>query len=215
MTHGGNPSATEISPTWYAVIGLLNLVNTVFKLQIILLLVFVDHALGWRSRRSSQHFFTDVEVEIESAVINNCSAIFEDYLNEHITLYGTQCVGMYSCIMANISNYANDNMASAAVLLGFIPFILASLGSNTIELALIASRRPILAILLVLGSPSVNPIRTFDYPNPVEDFDEGESKFVLSKIHDRRPHSIGNIIRVVIELVLVIASVVVNLARLS
>jgi hypothetical protein len=187
----------------------------VFKLQIILLLVFVDHALGWRSRRSFQHFFTDVEVEIESAVINNCSAIFEDYLNEHITLYGTQCVGMYSCIMANISNYANDNMASAAVLLGFIPFILASLGSITIELALIASRRPILAILLVLGSPSVNPIRTFDYPNPVEDFDEGESKFVLSKIHDRRPHSIGNIIRVVIELVLVIASVVVNLARLS
>jgi hypothetical protein len=185
-----------------------------FKLQIILLLIFTDHALGWRSRRSFQHFFTDVEGEIESAIINNCSAIFEDYLNEHITLYGTQCVRMYSCIMANISNYAKDNMASAAVLLGLTPFILASLGSNTTELALIASRRPILAILLVLGSPSVNPIRTFDYPNPAEDLDEGESKLVLSKIHDRRPHSIGNIIRVVIELVLVIASVV-NLASLS
>lgn len=164
-----------------------------FKLQIILLLVFVDHALGWRNRRSFQHFFTDVEVEIESAVINNYSAIFEDYLNEHITLYGTQCVRMYSYIMANISNYAKDNMASAAVLLGLTPFILASLGSNATELALIASRRPILAILLVLGSPSINLIRTFDYPNPTKDLEEGESKLVLSKIHDRRPHSIGNI----------------------
>ena len=55
---------------------------------------------------------------------------------------------------------------------------------------------------------------TFDYLNPAEDIEEGESKLVLSKIHDRRPHSIGNIVRVVIELVLVIASVV-NLASLS
>jgi hypothetical protein len=116
--------------------------------------------------------------------------------------------------MANISNYAKDNIASAAVLLGLTPFILASLGSNTTELALIASRRPILAILLVLGSPSINPIQTFDYPNPTEDLEEGESKLILSKIHDRRPHSTSNIIQVVIELFLVIASVI-NLASLS
>jgi hypothetical protein len=63
-------------------------------------------------------------------------------------------------------------MTSAAVLLGLTPFILASLGSNTTELALISSRRPILAILLVLGSPSVNPIRTFAYPNLAEDLEE-------------------------------------------
>lgn len=155
----------------------------------------------------------DVQAEIESAIVNNCSDIFQDYLNEHITLYGHQCVRMYSCIMSNIPNYARDNMASAAVLLGLTPFILASLGSNTTELALISSKRPLLAILLVLGSPSVNPIRTFDYPNPAEDIDEGESKLVLSKISDRRPHSIGNITRVIIELVLVVASVV-NLASL-
>jgi hypothetical protein len=181
---------------------------------ILLVLFFIDHVFGRRSRRSFQHFFADVEVEIENAIARNCSNILEDYLNEHITIYGRQCVIMYSCIMDNISNYAKDNMASAAVLLGLTPFILALLGSNTTELALISSRRPILAILLVLGSPSVNPIRTFDYPNPAEDLQEGESKLVLSKINDRKPHSIGNIIRVIIELVLVIASVA-NLASLS
>jgi hypothetical protein len=194
---------------------LRNSTHTMFKFPIILLLLFfVDHVLAWRSRRLFQHLFADVEVEIENAITNNCSHIMQDYLHEHITIYGHQCVKMYSCIMANIPNYAKDNMASAAVLLGLTPFILASLGSNTTELALIASRRPILAILLVLGSPSVNPIRTFDYPNPAEDLQEGKRKLVLSRISDRKPHSIGNIIRVMIELALVMASVA-NLANLS
>jgi hypothetical protein len=65
-------------------------------------------------------------------------------------LYGTQYIGIYSCIMANTSNYAKDNMASAAVLLDFTPFILVSLGSNMTELVLIVSRHLILAILLGL-----------------------------------------------------------------
>ena len=99
----------------------------------------MDHALEWRSRRSFQYFLTDFEVEIESAVINNYSANFEDYLNEYITLYGTQYIKTYSCIIANISNYAKDNIASAAVLLNLTPFILVSLGSNITELVLIAS----------------------------------------------------------------------------
>src|SRR4051812_39694146 len=175
---------------------------------------FADQVLGWRTRRQFQHFYPDVEADIKQAIANHCTAALQDYLNEHVKVYGKQCPIMYSCIIDNIPAYAKDNMASAAVLLGLTPFILAALGSNTTELALISSRRPLLAVLLVLGSPSVNQIRTFQYPDPAEDLQEGDSRLVLPNINDQIPHSKGNILRVVIELVLVLASVA-NLFSLS
>jgi hypothetical protein len=119
-------------------------------------------------RDSYQHFFPDVRAEITEALIQNCSSLFKSYLQEDIILYGSYCVKIYSCIVENLDQYTQANMASWGVLLGLTPWLLSTLGSTTIEMSLLSSRRPLLAAMLVLGSPAMNPVRAFDDYNPIE-----------------------------------------------
>ena len=53
-----------------------------------------------------------------------------------------------------------------------MPSILLFLSSSTAETALLARRRPLLALLLAAGSPSVYPLPTFVYPNPIKELKE-------------------------------------------
>lgn len=133
------------------------------------LLLFSNPALAYRPRNSFQHWFPDVRVELSAIVANNCSREFQDYLDEEIVQYGVQCVKAFNCIVSYCTEYTKANMAAATVLLGLTPTMLAALGSSTSELSRLSARRPLLAILMVLGSPAVNPIRTFDYHSPTED----------------------------------------------
>lgn len=61
-------------------------------------------------------------------------------------------------------------MASAQVLLGVTPTILALLGASAMELSMVSvvAKRPFLSLLLALGSPSVFVSRAFEYADPVE-----------------------------------------------
>lgn len=174
-----------------------------------LLVLSLSHlARGWRARESFRHFFPDVEVELSKAVTNNCSHVLQKYQNEHITLYGVYCVKTYSCIMNNVAEYTKANMASAAVLLGLTPTILTTLGSSTTELSLLSSHRPVLALLLVLGSPAINPIRTFDYHDPVAELQKKKWRWYFSKNSQNSERSMTrNIIRVIVQLFFVIGSI--------
>jgi hypothetical protein len=112
-----------------------------------------------------------VKAELSSIVANNCSKELQDYLDERIVQYGVQCVKTFNCIVSYCTEYTKANMAAATVLLGLTPTMLAALGSSTSELSRLSARRPLLAILMVLGSPAVNPIRTFDYHSPTKDLE--------------------------------------------
>lgn len=68
--------------------------------------------------------------------------------------------------MRDATEYTKANMASASVLLGLTPWMLSTLGSTTMELSLLSSKRPLLALLVVLGSPALNTTRMLEYPNP-------------------------------------------------
>lgn len=60
-------------------------------------------------------------------------------------------------------------MASATVLLGLIPLILSALGSTASEMALLAARRPVFALLLMLCAPALNPLGDRGFYDPLED----------------------------------------------
>lgn len=67
-------------------------------------------------------------------------------------------------------------MAAGAMLLGFLPTILALGGRpNTTEVGLLSLRRPLLASLLGFGTPAITSVPTFEYRNSIE---------VLRKHHD-------------------------------
>jgi hypothetical protein len=70
------------------------------------------------------------------------------------------------CLLRSTPETVKANMASAAVVLGLTPPILALSGNTLPEMALLATRRPLLGFTLALGSPFVSLMRAFEYPNP-------------------------------------------------
>ncbi|KAI1733655.1 hypothetical protein F4680DRAFT_454718 [Xylaria scruposa] len=76
-------------------------------------------------------------------------------------------------------------MAAAAVVLGLLPTTLSLAGCNTAEIGLLALRRPILALLLATGAPSVSPIRAFEYREPIHMLRDGIVGFkAIFKLHE-------------------------------
>lgn len=71
-----------------------------------------------------------------------------------------------SCLLGTTDEAAKGDMASASVLLGLTPSILAGLGPSLAEVSLLSLRRPILAFLISLGSPAIYPSRVGTYDNP-------------------------------------------------
>jgi hypothetical protein len=156
--------------------------NKLFILFFLLSLAGTSLARG-RLRDSYQHFFPDVRAEITEALTQNCSSLFNSYLQEDVILYGSYCVKTYSCIVENLDQYTQANMASSGVLLGLTPWLLSTLGSTTIEMSLLSSRRPLLAAMLVLGSPAMNPVRAFVDYNPIEtQLSPGDKYLAPSKV---------------------------------
>jgi hypothetical protein len=120
-----------------------------------------------------EQFYPEFSQAFTDTVVNNCSAIFQQYLDSRSEIVSPLCNLMIDCVLTNTHEFIKSDMASANVVLGLLPTILALLGSTTPELALLSSRRPLLALLLSIGSPTVNPIRTFEYHDPIEALRQG------------------------------------------
>ena len=102
---------------------------------------------------------------IEPLLVDQCAQPYHDYLRKP-SLAGCQVA--VECMLERVPETVKTDMASAGVLLGLLPAVLPILGSNTIEVSCLATRRPILAFLLCLGSPAVNPIKMYDYKDTLE-----------------------------------------------
>lgn len=83
----------------------------------ILLLGFIEPAFASRLHNSFKQFLPGFGPEISGIVRNKCLAQYQAYQNETLTVYGTQCVKTYSCIMAEVTEYTKANMQASAVLL--------------------------------------------------------------------------------------------------
>ena len=120
-----------------------------------------------------EHWYTRYDPPWPGLITGNCSDQYQAYISYNGTCLGRseRCLGI---IMSNVAdcllNYTPEifkaNMAAASVLLGLLPTILSLAGSSTVEVGLLALQRPLLALLLGTASPSVNPLRTFEYGAP-------------------------------------------------
>lgn len=123
-----------------------------------------------------------------------------DYAANGTTTSGEALI---QCVLSNTSEFIKANMASAAVLLGIMPFALSVLGSSSEESALlyVIARRPLLTTLLLAGSPVVVALRPFEYKDPVGILRAREGRFYS--------FSMGpSWVVVVLEYIVVLASVV-------
>ena len=91
------------------------------------------------------------------------------------------CKSMATCRLKNIDDFDKADMQSATIILRLMPTILSYVGPTVGEMALISSRRPVLAVLIVLGAPAIFATRPFDFNNPRESLKKEVGTFVLHK----------------------------------
>lgn len=98
----------------------------------------------------------------------DCAALWAKQQTEPYYTVDGNCPALMSCILEKTDEATKGNFSSGLVALGLMPTLLTFLGSLVSETALLAKRRPLLALLIACGSPAVNPLPTFVYDNPLE-----------------------------------------------
>ena len=91
------------------------------------------------------------------------------------------CKSMTTCLLQNIDDVDKADMQSATIMLGLLPTILSYVGPTVGEMALISSRRPVLAVFLMLGAPAVFATRPFEFNNAGESLKKDVGNFVLHR----------------------------------
>ncbi|MCJ1256400.1 hypothetical protein MMC24_004221 [Lignoscripta atroalba] len=89
------------------------------------------------------------------------------------------------CILENTTETIKANMASAGVILGLMPGVLANIGPTLAESSILMLERPFLSTLLAIGAPSIYPSRPFDNWDPLEVMKQPPKRF--PNISARRP----------------------------
>ncbi|KAH9897159.1 hypothetical protein F4778DRAFT_744599 [Xylariomycetidae sp. FL2044] len=128
-----------------------------------------------------QDFYPQHGHKYEYVLHHNCSQEFANYLTGQPQDFPLDWLGgggeasrltqpVIQCLLDNTSEFIKAAAASAQVLLGITPSILALLGASTDELGMltVVGRRPLLALILSIGSPSVYLDRPFESREPTD-----------------------------------------------
>ena len=91
------------------------------------------------------------------------------------------CKSMVTCLLQNIDDFDKADMQSATIILGLMPTMLSYIGPIVGEMTLISSRRPVIAVLVMLGAPGVFATRPFDFNSPGESLKKDVGSLVLHK----------------------------------
>ncbi|KAK0736131.1 hypothetical protein B0T21DRAFT_289260 [Apiosordaria backusii] len=136
---------------------------------------------GFRSTTQFRHFFPQYSRVLQKILHENCTVQYQTYLyntpeNSTIDWFGGG--GKYSTLtqpvagglLEAIPQFIMSNMQSSQVLLGLAPTIMALWGPSSEESAtlVVVGRRPLLSLLLALGSPSAYFGRACEFKNPLE-----------------------------------------------
>ncbi|KAH8648505.1 hypothetical protein BX600DRAFT_442794 [Xylariales sp. PMI_506] len=121
----------------------------------------------------------------QSILRNDCRELYNEYLVNkslieaipaNISIFDINSLThvVVNCVLENTPEIIKSKMASAQVVLGLAPTILATLGTGPQETGLLAvvGRRPLLALALAAGSPAVFSIRSFEYIKSIEELQE-------------------------------------------
>jgi len=105
-------------------------------------------------RLKLQRWFPD-DSDYWTNAASKCEAEIAAYLiNNRTEACPTPCACAADCILDDIPGTLESNYASAQVVLGLIPAVLLLIGPSIAEVAVISTRRPLLAILVALGCPT-------------------------------------------------------------
>ena len=114
-------------------------------------------------RLKFQHWFPSYEAyEVEK--VAQCQPLLLNYFeNNRTAACQKPCACAADCLLQGLPGTVQSNFASAQVLLGFLPASLVFVGPTIAEVAALSTYRPLLAILIALGSPAINLYRILQH----------------------------------------------------
>ena len=141
------------------------------KLQPILTTILAIHGTGIQAvlRSKFQHWFPRYEQHWIQASAS-CHSQLTAYHQGSQTECNAPCACAADCLLKDITGTIQSNFASAQVLLGLIPAILVFVGPTIAEVAVLSTYRPLLAVLLTLGSPAISLGRLLGHVDVREPF---------------------------------------------
>lgn len=134
-----------------------------------------------------QNWFSGFADYFDQKISNSCHQAYETYLTDP-TCPSCQLdfpadgperatIAVVNCLLNDTEEYVKAALGVGTVVLGLLPTVLSFSGSTTTEIGLLAQRRPLLATLLALSSPSIYPTRALDYEDPVGTLRPGRAPF--------------------------------------
>jgi hypothetical protein len=112
---------------------------------------------------SFQAFYPIFGRELARVRDQQCSTAYASYQSSTTYLETlARCNVMMDCFYEHVRETVKIQMATTNIVLGLTPTILSMMGSSTIELSVLSTQRPLLALCISLGSPSVWPMRPFE-----------------------------------------------------
>ncbi|KAI3319458.1 hypothetical protein HD806DRAFT_509040 [Xylariaceae sp. AK1471] len=122
------------------------------------------------------HFFPGWNGIIQRTLRENCSDPYAEYLTGKVndTLGKESLVNpVIDCVLGVFPESRKAELATGALVLGLIPTILQTIGSTTVETALVGLRRPVLGFLIAAGSPTVSMMKTGDFAAGITEYVDG------------------------------------------
>ncbi|KAM5352587.1 hypothetical protein ACJ41O_005309 [Fusarium nematophilum] len=115
-----------------------------------------------RSFAQYQHFFPAWEGDLKKLLDDECRSAMGNYTDRSKTApqIGYQVI---DCILNNMPEFRKAELAAAAVILGLAPSALQILSASYVDTAVLAFRRPGLALLLAMSSSGVRPMSATEY----------------------------------------------------
>jgi hypothetical protein len=165
--------------------------------SLIALLVFTHAASTYANRHrfhdffpNSAHPFRDISMGVCNASLKAYEDLYDSYTDTAWIELGMHsgreiyhlCKVHENCILENSTEVDKNAMSTAEVILGLLPTLLAVLSPSLAEIALLASQRPLLALLLSLGAPGVLQTRVFEYNDPGAVLDLPEDKVRTTRV---------------------------------
>lgn len=102
--------------------------------------------------------------ETSNTICNTTLAAYHQSLRgSNTTEHAATCSYQQRCILKNLRPDIAARMASAGVLLGLTPGLLAGVGPSVSEISLLSLKKPIISFLVSLSCPAVFPSRVLQY----------------------------------------------------
>lgn len=130
-----------------------------------------------------QHWFKQYAPYLTNAS-HYCTQEIQNYYNDDNSIRnlasGTSAAIVTDCILRDVPAAMQANLTSAQVLLGIVPAVCGLIGPSIADVAVLSTYRPLLAMLLAIGSPAINIIKVFSRVKVAKPLKPSSSPLVIS-----------------------------------